>query len=118
MSGKIKWPFGDAAPTVETPAFAANIAIEVADTLTIIDLPVLTGATQLDLSTHSELPNGALVVVNVDQDATPRNVAMGNNIEGDDLVGVANDKDSLILIYRKSAGSFRVISKYKTVDAA
>lgn len=114
----ILWPFGDAAPNRVAPAYAATIEVEVFDRLTIIDMPTLTGAPTLDLDIDAETPDGALLVINVDQGATGRNVTLGTGFVGDDLVGVANDKDTIIAQYSSSDGTFRVISIYKTVNAA
>ena len=114
MSDKVLWPFG--AADVVSPVFAVNISVDVENTLTIVKMPVLTAATNIDLVIDSEIRVGAMLIVQADQGATGRNVAFGTNIIGDDLVGVANDKDTVTMVYDGSM--FRITSKEKTVDAA
>jgi hypothetical protein len=72
----------------------------------------------LNVSISKELPDGSILEVNMDQGATPRNLIFGTGIVGSGITGVANDKDTALLTYNKSAGKFRVVSVHKTVDAA
>lgn len=111
---KILWPFGEA--DVLSPAYAASVAIEIDNNMTIIVAPALTGAIEFDLSAHAELRPGAIVVINVDQGATGRDVTFGSEVVGAGITGVANDKDTVTLQWTGS--KFRVISNIKIVDAA
>lgn len=111
---KIIWPFGPA--DVLTPEYAAEMNINIDNNRTIVQLPSLTGAPTLDLVPHAELKVGAEVFIEADQGATARNVTFGTNIEGDGITGVANDKESVHLVY--NGAKFRVISVTKIVDAA
>lgn len=113
---RILWPAG--APDHQTPDYAATIELAIYDNLTIVDMPTLTGAPTVNLTADAELRNGAQVIINVDQDGTGRNVTWGSSVEGDDLSGVANDKDTVVMVYNKTAGNFRIVSNHKTVDAA
>ena len=115
-NNKILWPYGPA--DQPAPAFAAVISIDVFDNRTIVDMPPLTGACTVDLVISGEIRNGAEIFLNVDQDAAGRNVTLGDGFLGDNLVGVANDKDTIHAIYNEADGAFRVVSNHKTVDAA
>ncbi len=114
MAETIKWPFGKA--TVVTPEYAASVAIEVENNKTVVKLPALTGAIELEITAHAELGVGAEVLVIADQGATGRNVTFAGEAVGDGITGVANDKDVAKLEY--DGAQFRVVGIYKTVDAA
>ena len=114
---RILWPEGII--TRLALVYAAVITtVAIWNRKTVIDMPVLTGDATLNLTIDAELEDGAELIINVDQDATGRDVILGTGIEGDDLTGVANDKDTILLQYNKSAGVFRVVSIFKTVDGA
>jgi hypothetical protein len=113
----IMWPFGSESPSRLAPASAANVELAIRDRLTIVDYAPA-AATTMTLDIDAETPDGALLVINVDQGGTGRNVTLSTGFVGDSLTGVANDKDTILAIYNKAAGTFRVVSKYKTVDAA
>lgn len=111
------WPYGKTAPDRQALAIDGNKTISVFDRLTVVD-GTITAAATLVLSISAETPDGALLVLNLDQDATGRNITLGTGFVGNGVTGVANDKDTVLAIYNKSAGTFRVVSQYKTIDAA
>lgn len=112
----VLYPFG--APDRQAPTFAATIALAIYDRMTVVDLDTDTQNATINLTIDEETPDGALLIVNVNQDGTGYDVAFGTGMVGDTLAGVADDKDSVIFQYSKSAGTFRKISQVKTVDAA
>lgn len=114
---RILAPFG--APDRQAPAFADPLALTVYDRLTIIDLAV-TATVTINLTVDAETPDGAMLIINVDQDATGRDVTLGTGFLAGStgITGIADDKDSILAIYDASAGTFRVVSIHKTVDAA
>lgn len=111
---RLMWPEGNI--TRLAPASAAVYALAIFNSKTIVDLNP-TEAGTIDLTIDAECPDGAELIVNVNQDGVGRAISMGTGIEGDNLAGVANDKDTLILVYNKDAATFRVASNYKTVNA-
>lgn len=113
---RILWPTGEA--TVVTAADAAVIAVEAFNNLTIVNVPALSQAATINVTVDPEIREGAKLIINVDQGATGRNVTMGTGIVGDDLTGVANDKDTITAVYNSADGAFRITGNHKTVDAA
>ncbi|MEM9338725.1 MAG: hypothetical protein AAGA66_08365 [Bacteroidota bacterium] len=113
---RILWPEGEADRI--TPEFGEFISFLVWNALTIVDMPGLTGDTELSIVIDRECPDGATLIINIDQDATARDVAFGNGLVSDDLVGVANDKDTLTFVYNKPKGEFRLTSNQKTVSTS
>ena len=112
----VLWPIGD--PDVQSPLFAPVISLNVYDNLTIVNMPGLTANTTIDLVIDPEIREGARLLINVDQDATGRDVALGNGFLGDGLIGVPNDRDTIEAVYNKEDGAFRVTNIHKTTDAA
>lgn len=113
INGKILWPFG--AADVLNPADAANIEVSVSNNLTIINIPAMGGNRTLDIDADPELRPGALLMVNVDQGATARNLALGTGLLGQELTGVINDKDTLTFVW--DGAVFRQVALVKNVDA-
>ncbi len=109
--------YPDAVPTRQAPASSDTYALEIWNRLTLVELNPQEAGT-INLTIDAECPDGAQIIVDVNQDATGRAITMGSGIEGDDLGGVANDKVTIVMVYNKTAGNFRVVSIYNTVDAA
>lgn len=86
MADLIKYPTG--AADLKTPAFADPLELSVNNTMTIVNVAQLTAATTIDLTIHSEMPIGALLVVRLQSDATARNVTPGTGMEGPVIAGV------------------------------
>ena len=80
MSDKIKFPFGFA--TVESPAYAAGVAIDVWNNKTIVKPAQLTGNMALNFVPDAELAIGAEVSVQVSADGTNRSLTLGANLLG------------------------------------
>lgn len=112
--GSVKYPFGKA--TKLAPAYAAVQAITIDNQLTFLTLAALTGACELDLTAGDDLEAGAEVVIDVIQGATGRNVTLDANIVAPDLVGVANDRDTITLKWDGTA--FVGGAWAKVIDAA
>lgn len=99
----IKFPFGPA--TLETPDSAAAISVNVQNTKTMIEISPVEAVT-LDLVASDELLPGAEVKIDIIQDATGRAVTFGGTgatIVAPDLVGVANDRDTIELTWNGTA---------------
>lgn len=104
MANLIKFPFGDA--DVQSPVFAATLNQSVADTLTIIKVTVTAAITDFSINVGSGYTTGSQVKLDIIQDATGRNVtfgATGNTITAPALVGVANDRDTILLTWDGTA---------------
>jgi len=106
--------FGDDVTTTDAPA--TTLAYTHNDSEVLI-LTGLTGATTLNLTAGAYLPEGAELTVSVAQGATPQNLVLGTGITGDDLAGVANDVDVLVIKYL-GADAWTLVSNTKIVDAA
>lgn len=83
----IQWPFG-AAKEVTVATFAATMAAEIYDRLTILKLPTLTGNATLDITPGPEVRVGDSIILQVKATAT-ETLTLGSNIEGPTIVGVA-----------------------------
>jgi len=113
----VSWPDGEIDRQVpvqdgDTGAYA----LQVWNTKTIVDLSPTQDA-QVNLTIDAELRDGSELILNINQDAVGRAVSFDSNIEGDNLAGAANDRDTVYLVYNKDAGTFRIVSNHKTVDA-
>lgn len=108
------FPFGQA--DVLTPAYAATIALTINNNMTIVKLSGLNGAVALNLAADAELREGAIVVVEATQGATGRNVTFGGSAKAAGITGVANDRDTVTLVFDGS--EFIGIGAQKIVDAA
>ena len=114
---EIKYPFG--AADIQTPADAETINVDITDQLTILTMPTLGGNRTLNLSASEELMPGAVVFIDQAQNGTGRDLAFGSGgstIAAPDLTGVANDRDTIALMWNGSA--FVGGAWAKVVDAA
>lgn len=110
-------PTGDVSVRTINAPTAAGQTITVSNQLDIIKLTGLTGATTLNFVAGSLLENGAKVVLDVVQGATGRDVILGTGVVGPTLTGVADDRDTIELVYNGT--EFIAINAWvKIVDAA
>ena len=86
MARIIKFPFG--ASEAITPAYAAAIAVDVADTKTILTPATLTGNMTINLSIDSEVVAGSELIVIATADSSERTVTFGTGFSAgtDNLV--------------------------------
>lgn len=112
--GLVKYPFGPA--TKLAPAHVAVHSITIENQLTFITLAGMSAATEVDLTPAADLEPGAEVIIDVVQGATGRNVTLDANIVALDLVGVANDRDTITLTWNGTA--FVGGAWEKVIDAA
>jgi len=116
----IKYPFGPC--DEQSLADAATMTQTINNTLTIISRAGGFGqaVTGLSLLAAQDLPAGAKVIVRIAQGATGRNVtfgAAGSTVTAPVLTGVANDVDTISLVYDGSAFLAETVWQ-KVVDAA
>ena len=119
--GDIKHPF--AAGAIVSPVHAATIDVTATQDLQIIKLNP-TGVETLDLTLPLKAGTAAVVdlvvghtiKVHVIQDATGRDITMGNNILAVLLVGVADDEDTITLMW--DGANFVGGAWEKVLDAA
>ncbi len=95
-SGKVMWPFG--AAQVEKPAFAATIAIVVANHMAVIEPAILTGACTLSLTPTAEVRAGALVFVKQKATAT-ETLTFAGSAKAPALVGAAGKTKVQALVF-------------------
>jgi hypothetical protein len=82
----VSFPWGE--PEHLTPDFAATQSIEAVNNLTLFEPMEATGNSQLDVAIHEQLLKGAQLVVKWKTQGT-ETLALGDNIQGVDIVGVA-----------------------------
>lgn len=113
------WPFGDANPTFLAPDDAAAIELEIFDRLTYAKLTDPAAAVTITLDISEETPDGSLLIIDVEQAGTGRNITLSSTyFVGTGITGVADDRDVLICFYNKTLGKFIVIARTKIIDAA
>ncbi len=112
--GFVKFPFGEASSSA--PAHAATHNIDITNQLTVLKFTSLAAAITINLLPSSELEVGAEVLIDVVQGGTGRNVTLGDNVVAPDLTGVANDRDTIRLMWNGT--EFIGGAWDKVVDAA
>lgn len=116
----VKFPFGDAKQVTITDAATSTITIE--DAFTIVSADTLSQAvTALSLTAGDGLNVGSIVRFDVLQGATGRNITFGSagdTIVGAVLTGVANDRDTLDLVWNGTDFAASTAAWNKIVDAA
>lgn len=77
-------------PTIQKMAkdYAATIAATIVATNTEIDIAELTGAATLNLTLHSQLELGNILVVKAKSDTTARDITLGTGFLGTKIAGV------------------------------
>ena len=114
ITGKLLWPFGAADKL--TPADAATIEITPKNRMTVVEMPALSQNTTVDVALEGDEKVGDILIISADQGGTGYNIILGNNLVGQNLTGVSNDKDTLTFVFDGTA--FRQISNVKNEDAA
>ena len=115
----VKFPFGDAKQVTITDAATSTITIE--DSLTLVSAGTISQAiTALSLTAGADLNIGSLVMFDVQQGGTGRNITFGSagdTIIGAVLTGVANDRDVIELVWNGTDFAAKTIAWAKIVDA-
>lgn len=116
----VKFPFGDAKTVTITDAATSTITIE--DAYTIVSAGTISQAiTALSLTAGDDLNVGSRVTFDVLQGATGRNITFGSagdTIVAPVLTGVANDRDTIDLVWNGSEFVANAAAWAKIVDAA
>lgn len=116
----VAYPFGKA--TVETLGDAATYNVSIVDRLTTLKRVggLSQAVTGLSLTASKDLPDGAEVVIDIAQGATPRNITFGSagtTIVAPALTASASDRDGITLRYDKAANAFTAKSAwFKILD--
>lgn len=114
---EVGYPFGHAA--IEALAPGAETVVVSVDNLKTILKVAPTGAATIDLEISESLRKGSEMIIEVTQGATGRNITLGAGFAttAPDLAGVANDVDTIALVY--DGESFIAAGAWqKVVDAA
>lgn len=118
MADKILYPFGDA--EVIAPASAAVYSVDITNRLSLLNLsPTVAGA--LNLVADDQLPVGSVVYATVTQGATGRNITIGvagDTITAPALTGMANDVDTIELVWTGTKWQAKTAAWQKIIDAA
>jgi hypothetical protein len=98
MQGSVgaRWPFAKA--DVQTPAFAATLAVTIADTKTILNPAILTGAMTINLTIDSEVQAGAELVCIIKTTATEV-TTFGTGFTAPTVTGVAGKNKVCNFVY-------------------
>lgn len=115
----INFPVGKA--DVVNLGDAATYSVAINNTLTKVKRTGGLGqaVTSLQLVANKDLMDGSLVIIDITQGATGRNVTLGTNCVGPALTGVANDRDTITLQYDKAADKFTATTVWQKIfDAA
>lgn len=94
---KVLWPVG--AATHEKPAYAATIAIEAWNRLTIVEPATLTGNATMNVDIDPETPKGAMLIVKVKATANSNDITFGTGIDAPNLVGAAGKTKTQTFVY-------------------
>lgn len=93
----ISFPFGNA--DVQTPAYAATLAVTITDRMTILKPAVLTGALTINLTINEGIKAGSRLVVTALSDGTARAVTFGTGFTSPVLAGVISKTKSIEFVY-------------------
>lgn len=116
----VKFPFGDAKAVTITDAATSTITIEDAYTYVTADT-ISQAITALSLTAGDDLNIGSRVTFDVQQGATGRNITFGSagdTIVAPVLTGVANDRDTLDVVWNGTDFAASTAAWNKIVDAA
>jgi hypothetical protein len=94
---KIMWPWGEA--DVQTPAYAAVIAVTIANMLTILNFAQLTGDATVNLTIDSNVRKGAIIQAVVPASTSGFDLTLGAGIDGPDIVGVTAKTKTQAFVY-------------------
>lgn len=97
MSYTTRYPWGEA--DVQTPAYAATIAVTVKNSMTILNFAQLTGDATLNLTIDAELPVGAILQAKVPAQTDGFDLTLGTGIDGPAIVGVTGKTKTQGFIY-------------------
>lgn len=93
----LHWPVGPA--DVQTPDYAATLAVTVKNRMTILKPAILTGDSTLNLTISPELPKGSILLLKVKATANADDMTLGTGIEGAVIVGVAGKNKTQAFVY-------------------
>lgn len=91
------FPFGSA--DVQTPAFAATLAVTITNLLTIINPATLTGAVTVNLTIDQGIKAGARIIYTALSDGTARTTTFGTGFKSPTLAGVISKTKSIEFVY-------------------
>lgn len=94
---EVSYPFGPA--DVQTPAYAATIAVTVNNAKTLLNIAQLTGAATLNLTIDGDLPAGAELIVKAQSDGTARDLTPGTGMTGTAIAGVISKTKYATYVY-------------------
>ena len=84
----IKWPLGAAG--VQTPAYAATVAVAIDSNKSIVTIGQLTGACTLNITPHAEQKAGDELIVKTSADGTNRVITWGTSMSGNAYTNTAS----------------------------
>ena len=93
---KILWPTG-AADSV-APAYAAAIAVQITNRMTVLQLN-LTGDATLNLTIDAGVDPGSMILIEATSDATARTLTFGTGIDGAALAGTISKTKSQLFMF-------------------
>lgn len=93
----IQYPFGNA--DVQSPAYAATLAVTITDQLTILSPATLTGALTVNLTIATGVRTGARLLCVLLSDTTARTTTFGTGFTSGTLAGVISKTKTIEFVY-------------------
>jgi hypothetical protein len=93
----ISYPFGNA--DVQTPTYAATLAVTITDRMTILAPTAMSGALTVNLTINEGIKAGARLFCYFLSDGTARAVTFGTGFTGPVLAGVISKTKALEFVY-------------------
>jgi tetrahydromethanopterin S-methyltransferase subunit F len=94
---KISYPFGDV--DIQTPDYAAAIALTIENQKTIVVPATLTGNLALTAAVAEGVRAGAELIVVATSDTTARNITLGSGFSGENIAGVVSGTVVATFVY-------------------
>jgi len=108
---KIQWPFGDA--DLQTPAYAAALAVSIDNRKTVLAPAILTGNCTLNLTIASGLRVGAELILKVKATGS-ETLTPGTGMQGPAIAGTAGK--TKVVPYQFDGTSFVAIAAAVQID--
>lgn len=93
----VNHPFGSV--DIQTPAYAATLAVTIKNENTILKPATLTGAMQINLTINANIRAGATIYMQLTSDGVARTVTFGTGFTAVALAGTISKTNSVQFIY-------------------
>lgn len=97
MASDVSYPFGNA--DVQTPTYAATLAVTITDRMTFLAPTVMTGSLTVNLTINEGIKAGARIFGTFLSDGTARAVTFGTGFTAPVLAGVISKTKTIEFIF-------------------